>query len=69
MEQREILQDSRAIAVVFVEVKCDRNKPCSRCHQRNLNCTYLRPLKKRGPKVYKSKSLRKDSRSTDGEYE
>ncbi|CAI6410944.1 AKR_HP2_G0004860.mRNA.1.CDS.1 [Saccharomyces cerevisiae] len=40
-------------------VKCDRNKPCSRCHQRNLNCTYLRPLKKRGPKSIRAKSLRK----------
>nr|AAF14016.1 MAL activator protein [Saccharomyces pastorianus] len=40
-------------------VKCDRNKPCSRCHQRNLNCILSRPLKKRGPKSIRAKSLRK----------
>nr|AAB67707.1 MAL-activator 23 [Saccharomyces cerevisiae] len=40
-------------------VKCDRNKPCNRCTQRNLNCTYLQPLKKRGPKSIRAGSLKK----------
>ncbi|WBF15915.1 hypothetical protein N7582_005440 [Saccharomyces uvarum] len=40
-------------------VKCDGKGPCGRCLQRDLNCTYLQPLRKRGPKSIRSRSLKK----------
>ncbi|CAI4063148.1 hypothetical protein SKDZ_07G5340 [Saccharomyces kudriavzevii ZP591] len=40
-------------------VKCDRHRPCSNCFRRHLKCTYLQPLKKRGPRSIRTKSLRK----------
>lgn len=40
-------------------VKCGGDKPCNRCLQHDLKCTYLQPLKKRGPKNISSRSLKK----------
>ncbi|CAI4501560.1 CQS_1a_G0021770.mRNA.1.CDS.1 [Saccharomyces cerevisiae] len=40
-------------------VKCDGEKPCNRCLQHDLKCTYLQPLRKRGPKNIRSRSLKK----------
>lgn len=40
-------------------VKCDGKGPCGRCIQRDLNCTYLQTLRKRGPKSIRSRSPKK----------
>ncbi|ONH80073.1 Maltose fermentation regulatory protein MAL13 [Saccharomyces cerevisiae] len=40
-------------------VKCDGKRPCNRCLQHDLKCTYLQPLRKRGPKNIRSRSLKK----------
>nr|CCA60755.1 malactivator [Saccharomyces bayanus] len=40
-------------------VKCNREEPCNRCLQHDLKCTYLRLLKKRGPKSIRTRSLEK----------
>ncbi|CAI4284757.1 BDN_1c_G0004750.mRNA.1.CDS.1 [Saccharomyces cerevisiae] len=40
-------------------VKCDGKRPCNRCLQHDLKCTYLQPLGKRGPKNIRSRSLKK----------
>ncbi|EHN02200.1 Mal13p [Saccharomyces cerevisiae x Saccharomyces kudriavzevii VIN7] len=40
-------------------VKCDGKGPCSSCLQHNLDCTYLQPFRKRGPKSIRSRSLRR----------
>jgi hypothetical protein len=31
------------------KVKCDGEYPCAVCKSRNLDCTYLIPVRKRGP--------------------
>lgn len=40
-------------------IKCDGKGPCSRCLQHDLKCTYLKQLKKRGPKSIRARSLKK----------
>lgn len=40
-------------------VKCDGKGPCDRCLEHDLDCTYLQPLKKRGPKTIRARSFKK----------
>ena len=40
-------------------VKCDGKRPCSSCLQNSLDCTYLQPSRKRGPKSIRLRSLKR----------
>ncbi|SCU79920.1 LAMI_0B00144g1_1 [Lachancea mirantina] len=40
-------------------VKCDGRSPCARCETANIECTYLRIPKKRGPKSMRQRSIDK----------
>lgn len=40
-------------------VKCDGKRPCSGCLQNSLDCTYLQPSRKRGPKSIRLRSLKR----------
>lgn len=40
-------------------VKCDRKEPCSHCIEHILKCTYITPIRKRGPRSISERSLKR----------